>query len=66
MYLLPWLNTVGAVQMFFIERIFVFFMALFLKKMGIIFCASKPECHSRLSKPILKIRSIYRRKTLQN
>ena len=52
--------------MFFIERIFVFFMALFLKEMGIILRASKPECLSRLSKPILKIRSIYRRKTLEN
>ena len=42
MYLLPWLNTVGAVQMFFIERIFVFFMTLFLKQMGII-SARKPQ-----------------------
>ena len=58
MYLLLWLNTVGAVQMFFIERIFVFFMTLFLKKMGIIISASKCHCHSRLSKPILKIESI--------
>ena len=42
MYLLPWLNTVAAVQMFFIERIFVFFMTLFLKQMGII-SARKPQ-----------------------
>ena len=42
MYVSLWLNTVRAVQMFFIERIFVFFMILFLKKMGIILSASKP------------------------
>ena len=30
MYVSPWLNTVASVQMFFIERIFVFFMTLFL------------------------------------
>ena len=59
MYLLPWLNTVAAVQMFFIERIFVFFMTLFLKQMGII-SARKP----RLSKTILKIISIYRKHIL--
>ena len=33
MYVLLWLNTVADVQMSFIERIFVFFMTLFLKKM---------------------------------
>ena len=54
------LNTVAAFQIFFIERIFVFFMT-FLKKMGIILRASKPQCHSRLSKPILRILSIYRK-----
>ena len=36
MCLLPRLNTVAAVQMFFIESIFVFFMTLFLKQMGVI------------------------------
>ena len=36
------LNTVAAFQIFFIERIFVFFMTLFLKKMGIILRANKP------------------------
>ena len=55
MYMSLWLNTVAAVQMLFIERVFVFFMTLFLKKMGIILSASKPHCHSRLSKLILKI-----------
>ena len=30
MYVLLWLNTVAAVQVFFIRRIFVFFMTLFL------------------------------------
>ena len=30
MYVLLWLNTMVAVQMFFIKRIFVFFTALFL------------------------------------
>ena len=50
-----------AVQMFFIERIFVLVMRLFLKKIGIIFTARKPHYHSRLSKPILKIQSIYRK-----
>ena len=47
MYVSLWLNTVTAVQVFFTERIF-FFMALFLKKMGIILSAGKPRCHSRL------------------
>ena len=58
------LNIVAAVQIFFIERIFVFFMTLFLKKMGIILSASKPHCHPRPSKPILKILSIYRKNIL--
>ena len=52
MFVSLWLNTVAAVQMFFIDRIFVFFMTLFLKNMGIILSASKPHCHSKLSKPI--------------
>ena len=60
MYVSLWLNTMAAVQMFYIEHIFVFFMTLFLK-MGIILSASKPYCHSRLGKPILKIVSIYRK-----
>ena len=64
-YVSLWLNTVAAVQMIFIERIFVFFMTLFLKKMGIILSASKPQCHSRLSKLILKVLSIYRKNILQ-
>ena len=54
MYVLLWLNTVVTVQMFFIERIFIFLMTLFLKKMGML-SVSKPHCHSRLNKPILKI-----------
>ena len=42
MYVSLWLNTVAAAQMFFIERFFVvFFMIIFLKKMGIIISASK-------------------------
>ena len=60
MYVSLWLNAVAAVQMFFIERIFVFFMTLFLKKMGTILSASKLHCHPKLSKPILKILSIYK------
>ena len=32
--------------------------------MGTILSASKPHCHSRLSKPILKIQSIYRKNIL--
>ena len=55
------LNAETAVQMFYFERVFVFFMTLFLKKMGIILSASKPGCHSRLSKPVLKILSIHRK-----
>ena len=43
----------------FIEDIFVLFLTLFLKKMGIMISASSPHCHSRLSKPILKILSIH-------
>ena len=58
MYASLWLNIVAAVQMFLIERIFAFFMTSFLKKMGIILSASKPQCHSRLSKPILEIISL--------
>ena len=61
MYASLWLNIVAAVQMFLIECIFAFFMTSFLKKMGIILSASKPQCHSRLSKPILEIISIYRK-----
>ena len=63
-YVLLWLNTVTAVQMFFIERIFVSFMTLFLKKVWIIISASKPHCHSIFSKPILKILSIYKKNTI--
>ena len=48
-------------QIFFIELIFVFFMTLFLKRMGIILSASKPHCDFRLSKPILKILAISRK-----
>ena len=61
MFVSIWLNTVAAVQMFYIERIFVFFMTLFWKKMGKILSASKPNFHSRLSKRVLKILSIYRK-----
>ena len=60
MYVSLWLNTLAAVQIFYKEHIFVFFITLFLKKMRIIVSASKPHCHSRLRKPILKILSIYR------
>ena len=63
MFELLWLNTVAVVQMFFIERIFVFFMTLFLKKMREL-SASKPPCHSRLRKPILKILPIHRKNIL--
>ena len=62
---LLWLNTVEAVQMFFIEHIFVFFMALFLRKMKTILSASKHQCHSRLSRPILKTLYIYRKNILE-
>ena len=64
MYVSPWLNTVPVVRMLFIEGIFIFFKTLFLKKMAIILGARKPQCHSRLSKPILKILSIYRKNIL--
>ena len=58
MYVSLWLDIVAAVQMFIIERIFVFFRTLFLKKMVIILSASKPYIHSRLSKLILQILSV--------
>ena len=58
-----WLNTAAAVQMSFIECIFVFFVTLFLK-MTIILGTSKPQCFSRLSKPVLKILSISRKSIL--
>ena len=61
---LLWLNTVTAVQMFFIERIFVFFITLFLKNMRIL-SANKPHCHSRLNKPTFKILLIYRINVLE-
>ena len=61
MYVPLWLNAVAAVQMLYIERIFVFFMTSFLK-MEIILSARKPQGHSRLSKPILKILFSYRKK----
>ena len=64
MYVSLWLDIVAAVQMFIIERIFVFFRTLFLKKMGIILSASKPYIHSRLSKLILQILSVYRKNIL--
>ena len=64
MCVLLWLNTVAVVQMFFIERVFVFFTT-FLKKMGIIKNARKPHCHFRLSKPIFKILPIYRKHCLE-
>ena len=35
-----------------------------LKKMGIIISGSNPHCHLRLSKPILKILSVYRKNIL--
>ena len=54
----------GSCSNVFIEPIF-FFMVSFLKKMGIIISASDPHCHSRLSKPILKILSIYRKNILR-
>ena len=60
MYVLLWLNTVLAVQMFFIERMFVSSWHYSLKKMGIL-SAIKPHCHSKLSKPILKILPIYKK-----
>ena len=61
---LLWLNTVTAVQMFFIERIFVFFITLFLKNMRIL-SANQPHCHCRLSKPTFKILLIYRINVLE-
>ena len=61
---LLWLNTVAAVQMFFIERIFVFFITLLLKNMRIL-SANKPHCHCRLSKPTFKILLIYRINVLE-
>ena len=58
MYVSLWLNTMSScsnIRMF---------MTLFLKKMERIFGASKPHHHSRLSKSILKIQSIYRKNIL--
>ena len=64
MHVSLWLNTVAAVQMFFIKHIFVFSMILFLKKMEIILKANKAQCHSRPSESIFKILSIYRKNIL--
>ena len=58
MYVLLWLNTMAAVQIFFMENIFIFFMTLFFKKMGIILTANNPRSHSRL-KTLLKILAIF-------
>ena len=49
MYVSLWLNAVAPVQIFLIERIFVFL---------------KLHCHFRLNKPILNILSIYRKNIL--
>ena len=51
-------------NVFFIERIFVFFMTLFLEKIGTL-SARKRHCHSGLLKPILKILQIYRKNILE-
>ena len=55
----PMAEYSGARSVFFIERIFVFFITLFLKKMAML-SNIKPHCHSKLSKTILKILPIYR------
>ena len=64
LYVLLWLNTVAAIQVFFVESIFVFFMTLFLKEMRTLNATNPPPpyYHSRLKKLILKILSIYRNK----
>ena len=49
--------------MIFVERILVFFMTLFLKKMKIL-SVSKTHCDFRLLKSILKILIIYRKNIL--
>ena len=64
MFVSLWLNTVADVQMFIIERIFVFFMTFFSKKMRIILSVSKSQCHSRPNKPTLEILSIYSKNIL--
>ena len=51
-------------NVFYWTYFFVFFMTLFLKRMGIIFSASRPHCHSRPNKPILKIQPIHRKNIL--
>ena len=63
MYVLFWLNTVAAVQMFFMGHISVFFMTTILKGDRNINCHN-PHCYFRLSKPILKILPIYRKNIL--
>ena len=64
MYVLLWMNTwqpfIFFYQIFFIERIFVFFTPLSF----LFFLFSSPHCHSRLHKTILKILSIYRKNIL--
>ena len=49
---------------FLLSVFFVFCVTLFLKRMEIILSASKLHYHFRLSKPILKIQSIYRKNIL--
>ena len=49
---------------FSLRVFYVFFMTLFLKKIGITLSASKPHYHSRINKPILKIQYIYRKNIL--
>ena len=64
MYVLLWMNTwqpfIFFYQIFFIERIFVFFTPLSF----LFFLFSSLHCHSRLHKTILKILSIYRKNIL--
>ena len=62
MFVSLWLNTVTSCSNVFYRAYFCFFMTLFLRKMGMILSARKPHYHSELSKPILKIQSICRKK----
>ena len=62
MFVSLWLNTVTSSSNVFYRAYFCFFMTLFLRKMGMILSARKPHYHSELSKPILKIQSICRKK----
>ena len=63
MYVLLWLNTVAAVQVFFIRRIFVFFIALFLtmltSKNCVLLYSIQSKNGSLTASDLLRVNEVY-------